>query len=403
MEHCHHARFVFNIGLEQRTMWRRSKHDRGAGLDADRMNTATQMRQLAQLRAEVDWLRAGSSSVQQAALRDLDRAFANLYSGRAKYPTFKRRSEREGSFVIRDLSVRRLNRRWGQALVPKVGWVRFRITRLWSEIEAANSARVAHRNGVWHIAFTTPPAAKIDANTGAAVGIDRGVKNTLATSEGLMIQAPSFTGLEADRFLMLQRRLSRQVTGSTRRKETLDQMAVLRRRLDSRRTDWVEQVTTDLARTYDLIAVEDLRINNMIRRPKPKPDPDNEGVFLRNGARAKASLNRAILASSWGRFATRLEQKMPEGHVVRVDPKNTSRTCAACGHCAPGNRESQAVFECVACRHQADADTNAAQVILMRALQDLPEESGYAAGHAVNGRLSPAATGAAGSVNRPAA
>jgi prepilin-type processing-associated H-X9-DG protein len=47
-----------------------------------------------------------SSSVQQAALRDLDRAFRNFFAGRAKYPSFKRRTDREGSFVVRDLTVR---------------------------------------------------------------------------------------------------------------------------------------------------------------------------------------------------------------------------------------------------------------------------------------------------------
>jgi len=294
---------------------------------------------------------------------------------------------------VRDLTVKRLNRKWGVVTVPKVGVVRFRVSRLWAEIARASSARVTHRNGRWHIAFTTPPAEKIEAGTGAVVGIDRGVKNTLATSDGRMIQAPAMSAGEPSRFLALQQQLARQQKGSTRRAATLDRLAVLRRRLEDRRIDWVEQITTALASTHDVIAVEDLRITNMVRRPKPKPDPEQEGRFLPNGARAKAALNRAILASVWGRFLTRLEHKMPEGHVVRVDPKNTSRTCAVCGHCAPGNRESQAVFECVACGHAAHADTNAAVVILDRAIRT------QAPGHGVSGRGSPAL---AGSANQPA-
>ncbi len=400
VEHCHHARFVFNIGLEQRAMWSGDKHNRGrhpeyGNLDADRVTTATQMRELAQLRADLDWLRSGSSSVQQAALRDLDRAFANFYAGRAKYPTFKRRSDREGSFVVRDLTVGRLNRKWGLVMVPKVGMVRFRISRLWADITHGTSARITHRNGRWHIAFTTPPADKIAATTGAVVGIDRGVANTLATSDGQMIQAPALTTGEQARFLRLQQQLSRQQKGSVRRRHALDKLAGLRRRIEDRRIDWVEQTTTDLARSYDMVAVEDLRITNMVRRPAPKPDPDQPGVFLPNGARAKAALNKAILASVWGRFLTRLDHKMPEGHVVRVDPKNTSRTCAACGHTAATNRKSQAVFACQACGHSAHADTNAALVILDRALG-----STMAAGHAVSGRESPASPLAA-PTNRP--
>jgi hypothetical protein len=116
----------------------------------------------------------------------------------------------------------------------------------------------------------------------------------------------------------------------------------------------------------------DLQVKNMVRRPKPKSDADRPGVFLPNGAAAKARLNRAIHASAWSMFLQRLQDKTdacPEDVrpvLVRVDPRNTSRTCAACGHCAPGNRESQAVFRCEACGHQAHADTNAAANILAR-------------------------------------
>lgn len=271
--HCAHTRFVFNLGLEQRSLWRRDKHDRGSELSARRVNTTTQMRELAELRQELVWLEEGSSSVQQAALRDLDRAFGNFYAGRAKYPSFKRRNTRGGSFVVRDLTVRRLNRKWGTVTVAKVGPVRFRITRLWADIEKATSARVTFRNGRWHVAFTTPAPDKIEANTGAMVGIDRGVSNTLATSDDDMIHAPGFTKVEQGRFRRLQQQVSRQQKGSVRRTRTLDRLAVLRRRLENRRTDWVEQTTTRLARTYDLVAVEDLRVRNMVRRPAPKPDP----------------------------------------------------------------------------------------------------------------------------------
>src|SRR5665811_387420 len=108
--HADHARFVFNLGLEQRALWSRDKHARGihperGDLNTARVNTASQMRELAELRQSLGWLRLGSSSVQQAVLRDLDRAFSNFYAGRAKYPAFQRRDDRVGSFVFRDLTL----------------------------------------------------------------------------------------------------------------------------------------------------------------------------------------------------------------------------------------------------------------------------------------------------------
>jgi len=211
--HADHARFIFNLGLGQREMWRRDKHLRG-DLSATRITGVSQQRELAQLRGELGWLRDGSSAVQQASLRDLDRAFMNFFAGHAKYPTFKRRDDRCASFAVRDLTIVRLNRTWGTVLIPKIGNVRFRISRLWAELETATSARVSLKNNQWHVSFTTPPAAKIISGTGAVTGIDRGVKNTLALADGTMMQTPSMTGGEKARFLKLERRLARQNTNA---------------------------------------------------------------------------------------------------------------------------------------------------------------------------------------------
>lgn len=138
--HCDHARFVYNLGLEQRSWWTRSRrHVR------QKITAASQMRELTEARRECEWLRAGSTVVQQGALRDLDRAFTHFFARRSGYPKFKKRSGARQGFVVRDLVVRRINRRWGEILVPKAGWVRFRISRAWSDIVAATSARIALR------------------------------------------------------------------------------------------------------------------------------------------------------------------------------------------------------------------------------------------------------------------
>lgn len=367
--HVRDARFVFNLGLEQRALWSETKRHY-----AQKINTATQMRELAEARKASDWLKAGSSVVQQGALRDLDRAFANFFAGRSGFPTWRKLSDPKQSFVVRDLSVKRLSRKWGAVLVPKVGFVKFRLTRDWASVEAATSARVTRHNGVWHVAFTTPPAPRLNPGTGEMVGIDRGVANSLATSDGDFHHAPSLTPGEQRRFFALQRQLSRQVKGSNRREATKAKLGKLRTKLNNRRTDWVEQTTTSLAGRYDLVVLEDLKTKNMVRKPKPKPDPDQPGAFLSNGARAKAGLNRAIHASQWGKVEQRLSHKT---NVEKVNPRNTSRKCPnpKCGHIAANNRKSQAVFECKKCGHTAHADINAARNILQRYLdQPQPED-----------------------------
>jgi putative transposase len=137
-----------------------------------------------------------------------------------------------------------------------------------------------------------------------------------------------------------------------------------------RRKDWAEKVSTRLVMDHDLIVFEKLNTPGMVRKPKPKPDPGQPRNFLPNRARAKAGLNRGILASCWGVLATRTAQKATASSaaVVLIDPRFTSQQCRVCGHIAKENRESQAVFRCAECGHTDHADANAARNILARGL-----------------------------------
>jgi transposase len=131
------------------------------------------------------------------------------------------------------------------------------------------------------------------------------------------------------------------------------------------RKDWTEKTSTDIARRFDVIRVEDLKIGNMTRSAKGTLENPGRNV------RQKAGLNREIMRSGWGLLVRRMEDKAP-GRVERVNPAFTSQRCSACGHTAPESRKSQALFACVACGFTLNADVNAARNI--------------AAGHAVTAR-----------------
>jgi transposase len=180
-----------------------------------------------------------------------------------------------------------------------------------------------------------------------------------ALSTGELLACPGLTESEQDRLEQLQRRLTRCRRGSKRRRRTQAAIAKLHARASDRRKDWVEKTSTGLARRFDVIRVEDLRITQMTKRPKPRPDPQRLGNYGPNRRRAKAGLNRGILTNGWGALVRRLEHKAA-GRVEKVNPAYTSQTCSNCGHRAPESRKNQAVFQCVACRHQVNADVNAA-------------------------------------------
>jgi putative transposase len=122
------------------------------------------------------------------------------------------------------------------------------------------------------------------------------------------------------------------------------------------RKDWVEKTSTDLARRFDVIRVEQLNIRGMTRSAKGTRDKPGRNV------RQKAGLNRGIFANGWGQLVTRLEHKAP-GRVEKIKAAYTSQQCSACGHIAPENRKSQAVFRCVACGFACHADVNAVRNI----------------------------------------
>jgi transposase len=318
-----------------------------------------QSRQLTEARKEFAWLAAGSQTVQQQALRDFAQAMANFFAGTHRRPTWRKAGVHEGFRIVgrrgSHWDVRRLSRKVGEVWVPKVGWVRFRWSRqLPGE---AKSFRVRRdRAGRWHVAFAVIPPPIDGPGRGEVVGVDRGVAVSAALSTGELLSVPGLRETEAKRLQRLQRRLARANRGSNRRRRIKIAISRLKARETDRRKDWVEQTSTDLARRFDLIRVEDLKIANMVRSARGSIAAPGTNV------RAKAGLNRSIRAAGWGRLVKRLEEKAA-GRVERIGPAYTSQTCNACGHCAADNRESQAVFRCRACGHTDHADVNAAKNI----------------------------------------
>lgn len=363
--HCADARYVWNLAVEQFN-WGRS------GRPAP--SPAQRQRQLAEARQAFGWLRDGSSSVQQQALRDFDRAVAGFFKGTHGPPTWRRKHQHEG-FCVRDTKLKVHNRKWAVILVPKLGWLRFRLSRPLPS-GALGMARITRdKSGRWHVSFPAPQPAVPDlGRSGRSVGIDRGVATTIATSDGELLRGPIMRSSERRRLARLQASLARQGKGSRRSSQTKLRIAGLHRRVADRRRNWIEQTTTRLAASYETVVVEALPVRNMVRRPKPRPDPDNPEHFLPNGAAAKAGLNRSIHANCWGMIARRLAHKMTASGttLVVVSAQYSSQQCRECGHTSPENRKSQAEFRCQACGHADHADRNAAKNILARASRPAP-------------------------------
>ena len=349
LEHCRHARFVWNLAVEQQQHWRPGRRAPGYH---------EQSAQLTEARAEYEWLAAGSQTVQQQALRDFAQAMRNFFNSSHRRPSWRKAGVHEGfrQVGVKPSHVEKLNNRCGRVWVPKVGWVRFRRSR--AVPPGVKSYRITRdRAGRWHVAFAHIPDSIPGPGDGSVVGVDRGVAVSAALSTGELLHAPGLTPGERIRLRRLQQRLARAERGSNRRRRTKLAIARIKARDADRRRDCVEKTTTDLARRFDTIRVEDLDVRAMTRSAR--------GILDQPGLRVaqKRGLNRAIRHQGWGRLVIRLDHKAA-GRIERIAAAYTSQRCSACGHVAPENRKSQAVFACVACKvGPCNADVNAARNI----------------------------------------
>ena len=374
LSHCAHARYAWNLAVEQHSHWRKGRKSAPGFVE--------QCRQLTEARAENEWLRDGVRDVQVQALKDFAQAVNLKINAGFGEPTWRKKYKHEGFRIIGDdrvpefepdgspkinpktrkqvmgraVIVQKLNRRWAQVKVPGCGWVRFRLTR---DLPSAKSFRVTFKNGQWHVAFAVIPDPTPAPGTGEVIGIDRGVTITAALSDGRKLNCPQLTTRERAQIRKHQRRAARAPKGSDLKTAEYAKVAKLKAREADRRKDWCEKTSTMLARTYDLVRFEKLNIKNMTAKAKPKPDPDQPGQYLKNGRAAKSGLNRGILAQGWGLLRQRTGHKAP-GRVEDVPAPYTSLRCSACGWIDKNSRKSQAEFECSSCGFTCNADTNAA-------------------------------------------
>ena len=208
------------------------------------------------------------------------------------------------------------------------------------------------------------------------IGIDRGVSRTVQCSSSDTFF--DFTKGEKKNKYMLekhvrrfQKKLSRQKKGSNRRHKTKIRLSDRHGSIANIRENFCHQTSRKIVdrEQTKVIVFENLDTKCMTRKPKAKQDEN--GKWLKNGARAKAALSKSILDKSWHLLEafTKYKAKNKGKIVFKVSPNHTSQECAHCHHIHPKNRKEQDTFLCISCGHTDNADINAAKVIKQRAIQ----------------------------------
>src|SRR6266566_8021373 len=214
------------------------------------------------------------------------------------------------------------------------------------------TAHLVHRaDGHWYalIVCETEPQAEHAPNDchHPAIGIDVGLTSFLTDSEGHTVENPRFYRSSQKTLRRKQRQLSRRTKGSHRRRKAARSTAQTHLKIKRQRRDFHFKTATQYAECYQVIAVENLSLLNMVHNH---------------------SLAKSILDASWGAFLEILEEKAGRaGHrVIRVNPRFTSQNCHTCGEIVQKSL-SVRTHVCPFCGYIADRDVNAAQNILTRA------------------------------------
>lgn len=273
-------------------------------------------------------------------------AYDKFFNKLGKFPRFKS-ANRFRSIELRQYKIdyQIVNGKlkiWKQ--IGSIGMKGFRQTDNFS------MGRIVKRASGWYFQYGTEveekkPIRKIKS----AIGIDVGLKSFLVDSNGNEEKPPKFFRKSEYKIVKQQRKVSKAVKGSNRRKKKIQILAKTHEHIANQRKDWLHKLSRKYADKYDMVAVEKLNIRGMVRNHH---------------------LAKSIQDSGWNTFSNMLCYKleMLGKHYVQINPRYTSQKCCGCGELVPKSL-SVRTHICPHCNLIIGRDENAAKNILKLALE----------------------------------
>ncbi len=310
-----------------------------------------QYKSLTTIRAQDEWFAKYHLQSQRSALLRLDKAYKRFFKHRG-FPRFRGRG-RMRSFEATGIRPA-FNDRYGVVKIKGIGRIRWCRDERCTKDQVKLVRIVKFPNGVYVqlICEVEPQVKGLDAT----IGIDVGVKQRAVLSDGTMIPKHE---VDNTRIKRLQRKVAKAKRGSNSRRKKVMYLRKAHHRQTIRHRNDLHAITTSIVRNHGKrVVVEDLLIGNMTA----------------HGGSHKRGLNRSILEQNWGQFTQQLAYKAESagGVLVKVDPKNTTQRCSACG-ALPQVKLTLADrwYYCAACGHSEDRDINASKNILLEGLRAL--------------------------------
>lgn len=282
-----------------------------------------------------------ATSIQQM-LRRVDKAYRAFYKGQRGAPRFKGRNRFKSIEYRYGDGCKLIGNR---LYIQHVGNIRVKLHRPIPDDATIKQVIVKRTTGHWYVCLQLEmPDCEPPLHNGPAVGVDVGLHSLLALSDGTLIDNPRWLRQGLGKLRIAQRRLSRRKKFGSGWRKAARQVGKLQEHVANQRRDFWHKTTTNLAKTYSLIAVEDLNLSFMTR----------------NG-----NLSLSAHDASLGMFRQMLDYKVANtgSQVVGVNPRNTSQACSGCGVIVAKGLNVR-VHRCPDCGVELDRDVNAALNII---------------------------------------
>ncbi len=332
------CRYVYNWALHTRSEAWRTEQRRISYNDTSAMLTALKKQE------ETKWLSEVSCTPTQQSLRHLQTAFLNFWAKRGRYPTFKKKRNRQSAEFTRNaFKWDALNR---NLVISGIGRLKIRWSRSFKSIPTTVTI-IKESSGRYYVTLVLDECIKKLPKTGETIGVDLGVSRLATLSNGERIANPKHLGGNLSKLARLQRVLARRKKGSGRWQRQRIKIARLYEHIGDSRSDTLHKFTTDLVRRFDVISIEDLNVRDMM---------------------ANHCLARSITDVGMGTFRQMLTHKCERyGKTEKVIDRffPSSKMCSACGHVVGKLPLNIREWDCPKCAAHHDRDENAAKNIVM--------------------------------------
>lgn len=307
---------------------------------------------LTQLKKENEWLKEPDKDSLQKSIKNLDNAFQKFFKEHSRFPKFKSKKNRHKSYrtSCTNNNIQFLGK---HIKLPKLGMVKVRDKQI-PQGRILNATISQEPNGHYYCSLCcTDVEMPQYQKTNQSIGIDLGIADFAIYSDGNKIKNLKFYEKSEQKLAKLQRELSRKTIGGSNWNKARIRVAKLQKHISNQRNDFLQKLTTEIIKTYDVICLENLDVKSM---------KETKNI----------TRNKRIGDVSWYEFRRQLTYKAQwysrELSVIdRYFP--SSQICHICGHRDGKKSENIREWTCPHCNSALDRDINAAINILSEGLK----------------------------------